>query len=252
MGKYQRNGPSKRQTCVLLLSSLSYTPVDGICPHSKTFLRLESSCNIKSTNFVLNSDASASLTTHEKHRKEKQNGARRFVLRAEKVVMDKRGLYRLQQLLQNLTQFKNCEELPLPCQCCLKKMRFKPRNNKAAVGTGTKIAICRQLHRKFEELQTFSKCSFVGKGWRENQSQNSPHYITRTDPSSKIVAKGAESESLIELRAEHPNLSPVTSQIARSCGSQMYLAFNVLTDLRSELNAVQEETTCYPSNRARE
>lgn len=69
--------------------------------------------------------------------------------------------------------------------------RFKPRNNKAAVGIGTKIAICRQLHRKFEELETFSKSSFLGKGWRENQSQNSPHYITRTDPSSKIVAKGA-------------------------------------------------------------
>lgn len=69
--------------------------------------------------------------------------------------------------------------------------RFKPRNNKAAVGIGTKITTCRQLHRKFEELQTFSKRSFVGKGWRENQSQNSPHYITRTDPSSKIMAKGA-------------------------------------------------------------
>lgn len=65
----------------------------------------------------------SALTTHEKHRKEKQNGARRFVVNVEKVVMDKRGLYHLQQLLQNLTQFKSMK-LPSPCQCCLKKMRL--------------------------------------------------------------------------------------------------------------------------------
>lgn len=68
---------------------------------------------------------------------------------------------------------------------------FKPINNKAAVGIGTKITICRQLHGKSEELETLSKSRFLGKGWRENQSQNSPHYITRTNTSSKNVVKGA-------------------------------------------------------------
>lgn len=61
-----------------------------------------------------------------------------------------------------------------------------------------------------------------------------------------------DSESLMELRAELENLSPVTdSQIAHSCRSQMDLAFNVPVDLRrsdesnSAINSIQKKgMTC--------